>query len=146
MTQVLISYSTSNYHLFTLFIILIFVNNNHSLAYGISSESDYDHHDSIYNDLSYDNIGNSESLILTNPNSLYVPDSNEIISSNPWSELFHRHYTRSIFTPTYYPLAQPNFAVQRDRIHFIPYPTEKRIIPIELQKALFAHGIVGRRR
>lgn len=30
------------------------------------------------------------------------------------------------------------------QVHIIPY--KKRTIPIELQKALYAHGIVGRRR
>jgi hypothetical protein len=29
-------------------------------------------------------------------------------------------------------------------IRFVPY--KKRTIPLELQKALYAHGIVGRRR
>ncbi|CAF0727997.1 unnamed protein product [Rotaria sordida] len=143
----LISHSTSNYHLLTLFIVLLIsINNNQISAYSISSEFDYDHHDPIYNDLSYENIRKNELPILTNPNNLYVPDSDEIISRNPWSELFHRYYARSILTPTYNSFAQPDFISRRDVNQFVPYSIEKRLIPIELQKALFAHGIVGRRR
>jgi hypothetical protein len=34
--------------------------------------------------------------------------------------------------------------LQSEQAHMIPF--KKRTIPIELQKALYAHGIVGRRR
>ncbi len=37
-----------------------------------------------------------------------------------------------------------NYALATGKVHIIPY--DKRTIPIELQKALYAHGIVGRRR
>jgi hypothetical protein len=37
-----------------------------------------------------------------------------------------------------------DYDLQYGQIHIIPY--KKRTIPIELQKALYAHGIVGRRR
>lgn len=60
-----------------------------------------------------------------------------------WSRLFgfdgppprssHQHVSNHLV---------PNSAVSRIRI----IPFDKRTIPIELQKALYAHGIVGRRR
>lgn len=74
-----------------------------------------------------------------------MPDNEEIISRNPWSQLFHRYSERSLFTPTYNSRPQTGFALRHGEIHYIPYPAQKRAIPIEFQKALFAHGIVGRR-
>jgi len=41
-----------------------------------------------------------------------------------------------------HPIIRPDYDIQYDQIRIIPY--KKRTIPIELQKALYAHGIVGR--
>ncbi len=135
--------STSNYHLFSLFIvILVFLNNQQILANRLSSKYDYQQNPSIYKDLSSEDIDNSESPILIGSNNLYIPDNDETISRDPWSRLFHRHYERSIFTPTF----KSGYGLRSGQIRYISYPDQKRAIPIELQKALFAHGIVGRRR
>ncbi len=139
--------SISNYRLFTLFIVLsIFVNRHQIFGNSLSSGSDYQHLSPIYNDLSYEDIDDSESPISIKPNSLYVPDSEEIISRKPWSQLFHFNSDRSILTPTYYSPPKTGFALRHGEIRYIPYLAQKRAIPIEFQKALFAHGIVGRRR
>ena len=42
------------------------------------------------------------------------------------------------------PLATPELRLRNGVIHIVPY--KKRTIPLELQRALYAHGIVGRRR
>jgi hypothetical protein len=61
--------------------------------------------------------------------------SDDLTSSNIWSETNHQqNYIRSM----------PNYDLRRGVIRLIPY--KKRTIPLELQKALYAHGIVGRRR
>jgi len=46
----------------------------------------------------------------------------------------------------YYSSPISNINLRRGEIQYITYPAHKRAIPIEFQKALFAHGIVGRRR
>jgi hypothetical protein len=48
--------------------------------------------------------------------------------------------------PRYYSASLPALNLRNGEIRFISYPAQKRAIPIEFQKALFAHGIVGRRR
>jgi len=140
----LTSSSISNYHIFNLLIaLLIFVNNHQTFANSLGSHSNYQDFSPIYNDLSYEDIGDSEPSILINPGSFYVPDNEVITSRNPWSQLFHHYSDRSIFPSKYYSPSQSGFALRNG---VIPYPTEKRAIPIGFQKALFAHGIVGRRR
>ena len=138
----MISSSTSNYHLFTLFIVILgFLNIHQISANRLSSKSDYPQDLSIYNDVSSEDIDDSESPFLISSNNFYIPDNDETITRNPWSQLFHRQYERSI-KPTH----RSGYALRRGEIRYAPYLTQKRGIPIELQKALFAHGIVGRRR
>ena len=132
--------------MFTFFIVLLLVINNHQItANSLSHRPNYPAYSSIYNDLFYDDLDNNESPIVVYPNNFYGPDNDEIISQNPWSQLFHRHYERSILTPAYYSQPQNGFALRNGEVHYISYPSQKRAIPIELQKALFAHGIIGRR-
>ena len=109
----------------------------------MSSKSDYQPHSSLYNDLSYEDNDESE---LFNPNDLYLSDNEELTSRNPWSHLFHRYSQQSVNSPRFYSPSLPTFRLRNGAIRFIPYPAQKRAIPIEFQKALFAHGIVGRRR
>ena len=82
----------------------------------------------------------SDLAALNNPKNILVPDSSELAARTPWSQLFHNYYDR----PRYYALPKSGFALRRHDVRYIPQG--KRSIPIELQKALFAHGIVGRRR
>ncbi|CAF3237239.1 unnamed protein product [Rotaria socialis] len=140
----LASYSHSNYNFLTLVLFtLVFINISRSSVYGIISEYDYEQPSSIGDDLSYENIGNSESPIPMNPNSFYTPIDEETKSRNPWSELYHRHHARSIVTSSHYALTLPGYVIRPDQTSYVPYPAKKRTIPIELQKAFFAHGIVG---
>jgi hypothetical protein len=62
------------------------------------------------------------------------PINDELTSSNLWPRNYHSSYI-----PT-----RSTFDLRRGIVHFYPY--KKRTIPLELQKALYAHGIVGRRR
>ena len=141
------SSSKSNYHLFTLFIVLLVLINNHQIsANSFSSKSNSRQHSSIYNDLSSEDSDENESPIFIRTDNVYAPDHEEIISRNPWSQLFHRQRQQATFSPTYYTVPSSIFNLRRGEIRYIPYLVQKRAIPIEFQKALFAHGIVGRRR
>ena len=143
----MISSLTSNYHFLTLLIVLLVLINHHQTsANSFSNSPVYRSQSPSYKDYSYDDIDESESPVFINPNDLYASDSEEMRSRNPWSQLFHRHSQRSIYKPTYYASSSPGFNLRSGTIRYISYPAEKRAIPIEFQKALFAHGIVGRRR
>ncbi len=138
--------STSNYHFFALFIaLLVFINNQQVSANSLSSKSGSQRFSPTYNDLSYENIDDSELSIPINRNSLYRPNNEEIISRNPWSQLIHRYSDRPNFPVTSYSPRRSGFALRNGEILYIPFPDQKRAIPIGFQKALFAHGIVGRR-
>ena len=56
-----------------------------------------------------------------------------------WSKLFRDNQRKMPLSPEHHELHIRNAV-----IHLIP--NKKRTIPLELQKALYAHGIVGRRR
>ena len=143
----MISSSTSSYHLFTLFIILLVLINHHQTsANSFNNRPAYQSQSPSYKDYSYDDIGENESPVFIDPDNFYASDNEEIRSQNPWSKLFHRNSQRSIYTPAYYTSSSPGFNLRSGTIRYISYPAEKRAIPIEFQKALFAHGIVGRRR
>ena len=60
--------------------------------------------------------------------------SDEGASTDLGQGTYHSNYMQAI----------PNFHLRQGLVRFIPY--KKRTIPLELQKALYAHGIVGRRR
>src|SRR5205823_5524996 len=80
-------------------------------------------------------IDDDESNILFKRDNLsYKPINDDISRSNRWSRAYRGNYFQAI----------PSFDFRRGIIRFIPY--KKRTIPLELQKALYAHGIVGRRR
>ncbi|CAF5201367.1 unnamed protein product, partial [Rotaria magnacalcarata] len=141
----LASYSPSNYNFLTIVLFtLVFIDISRNSAYGINSEYDYEQPSSIGGDLSYENIGNSEPAIQMNPNSFYIPIDEETKSRNPWSKLYHRHHARSTLTSSHYSLTLPGYVMRPNQMRYVPYPATKRTIPIELQKAFFAHGIVGR--
>ena len=61
---------------------------------------------------------------------LYIPDS--LLAS------------KGIYTHPEPVIMGSDYDIPHGQVHFLPY--KKRTIPIELQKALYAHGIVGRRR
>ena len=119
------------------FIVLLIFIDHHSAS---ASKPDYQHPSAIYETLSYDDMDDNDAATVNNPKNIFAPESGELASRTPWSQLFHNAYGRS----RYYALPKSGFALRRHDARYIPQG--KRAIPIELQKALFAHGIVGRRR
>jgi hypothetical protein len=108
------------------FILILCINNGHVTANGQTS---FDKND-------------DESFYLKNS----MPENLQLIKRGVWSRLFRSKTnspqttdSRSDQFPA--PLA---FAAAKIRLQLLPY--EKRTIPLELRKALYAHGIVGRRR
>jgi hypothetical protein len=103
------------------------MNNNCALANNV-----YDNNDGELIDASLD-LENS------------VPEHLDLARRGVWSRLFPnenvqpRVNSRSHQSPT-----SVGYALSNGRFHYVPFG--KRTIPIELQKALYAHGIVGRRR
>ncbi|CAF1125032.1 unnamed protein product [Rotaria sordida] len=120
--------SNISLHIFTLFILfLIFANNYKILANNIYRRNDY-----VSPSLIFDN---DQPKILFEPDNLFYESiDDEIPSSDYWS---------IIFRPNYIPPV-PNTGSRRSINPSMPF--KKRKIPLELQKALYAHGIVGRRR
>lgn len=84
--------------------------------------------------------------MITDTNNIYPNDYEEPIYSNPWSQLFYQRYQPSVVLPYYPASLKSGLALRRSNLRYGSFPYPKRSIPIELQKALFAHGIVGRRR
>ncbi|UJR26962.1 hypothetical protein I4U23_008269 [Adineta vaga] len=146
MTQ-LNHFSHVNCHLFTLFVVILICLNQHQIsANRLSSKSDYEQRSLVYDDTSDEDLGNNDYPIMNTRNNAYLTDYEEPSSSKPWSNLFRQYQQKSIYTPAYYSSPKSGFALRRSDLRYIPYLSAKRSIPIELQKALFAHGIVGRRR
>ena len=115
--------STTYLHIFIVFFLVsIFIVNN-----GISADDYYDD-----NELHY--LKNSR------------PGDLDIVRRGVWSRLFRGGMnTPQRADGQSYPLpATSDLTAINGRIQIIPY--DKRTIPLELRKALYAHGIVGRRR
>ncbi|CAF0735701.1 unnamed protein product [Adineta ricciae] len=142
-----ISSSNTNYYLFTVFVItFVCLNQHQTSANRLPSKPDYQQNSLAYNDLSYEDLGDNEYPMITNTNNIYPIDYEESVYSNPWSQFFHQRYQPSMILPYYSPSLKSGLALRRGRPRYASFPYPKRSIPIELQKALFAHGIVGRRR
>jgi len=106
-----------NLYIFTLFILLIiFVNNEQISANSIRRNNDYLSQSLIFDDDQSDSLSDE-------------PINEKIISSNFWPRTYRSSYTPPISSTV---------------LRFVPY--KKRTIPLQLQRALYAHGIVGRRR
>lgn len=115
--------STSCLQIFIVFFLLtICIANN-----GISANDYYDDNELYYSKNSH-------------------PEDLEIVRRGVWSRLFRGGLNGPQKTDGQsYPLsATSDLAALNGRIQIIPY--DKRTIPLELRKALYAHGIVGRRR
>jgi hypothetical protein len=106
---------------------MIFANNAKISANIIQNKNDYSPQSLVFD---YDQLNSLSER--DNLSSERIND--EIQSSNLWPRI-HRQSDTS---------AMPNFDFRRGIVRFYPY--KKRTIPLELQKALYAHGIVGRRR
>lgn len=74
------------------------------------------------------------------------PDDIELTRRGVWSRLFRNEINlpQKINSNMHKPPLVYDFNLKNGRISVLPY--DKRTIPIELRKALYAHGIVGRRR
>ncbi len=125
------SISTLNVNLFlftVLLLLIIFTNNAKISAHSIHHKNHYLPESMIFND-------DDQTNLLAERNNL----SSELINGKISSLNFWPRTHRANFAPTI-----PSFDLRRGIVRFYPY--KKRTIPLELQKALYAHGIVGRRR
>ena len=121
----------------TAFIItFVCLNQHQTSANRLPSKPDYQENSLGYNDIFYEDLGDNE----------YPIDHEESVYSNPWSQLLHQRYQPSMILPYYPPSFKSGLALRRSSLRYASFPYPTRSIPIELQKALFAHGIVGRRR
>lgn len=108
-------------HLLLALVLIMFTQNSKTLANSIYRQYNYLPQSYIYDDDQNNNL--SSELI-----------NNGLSSSNNWPRTYRSSYTPPV----------QHFDFRRGVIRFYPY--KKRTIPLELQKALYAHGIVGRRR
>ncbi|CAF2146197.1 unnamed protein product [Rotaria magnacalcarata] len=120
--------SNANFQFFALFILLVILANNHkTLANTIYRRNGYAPHPLLY-------VDDQSRFQLDRDNLSHEFMDNEQPASNLWSVIFH---------PNHIP-AMPGTSVRRGVSSSMSF--NKRKIPLELQKALYAHGIVGRRR
>ena len=90
------------------------------------------HHGSISAYTIHHGKGFDSSKYLTD-RSFNADETDEMIEpSSIYPRIYHSNYLAAI----------PSFDLRNGVVHLIPY--KKRTIPLELQKALYAHGIVGR--
>lgn len=120
--------SNVNLQFFALFSLLIILANNHKiLANTLYQKTNY-----LPESLLYEN---DQSKVIFEPeNSSQESSDGEISPTELWSLILHRNH---FFQPS-------DINLKRGLTQSIPF--KKRKIPLELQKALYAHGIVGRRR
>ena len=128
---------TSHLHLLTLFLLLLVLANQHQA----SANSVHRHRAYLPASANFDE---SRANIYAEPESLaYGENSPEFdrfaVSSQRRSEPLPRKSSRTTHLSN-----MPVFNLRHGVLHILPY--KKRTIPLELQKALYAHGIVGRRR
>ncbi|CAF3084807.1 unnamed protein product [Rotaria socialis] len=120
--------SNANFQFFALFILLVILANNHkTLANRIYRRNDYVPHSLLY-------VDGQPRFQLDRYNFSDESMDNEQTAPDLWSVIFHPKYIPAI----------PGPSVRRGVSSSMPF--NKRKIPLELQKALYAHGIVGRRR
>ncbi|CAF4666056.1 unnamed protein product [Rotaria socialis] len=118
----------ANFQFFALFILLVILANNHkTLANRIYRRNDYVPHPLLY-------VDGQPRFQLDRYNFSDESMDNEQTAPDLWSVIFHPKYIPAI----------PGPSVRRGVSSSMPF--NKRKIPLELQKALYAHGIVGRRR
>ncbi|CAF1228664.1 unnamed protein product [Adineta steineri] len=118
-----------NLHIFTLLLLLlIFVAKQQISANSIYRGNPYESQSSLFDD-------DQLNLEPSSDNLFYEP------IDNAKSLTIRRLRTyRSNFVQT-----MPHISVRNGVVRLIPYK-KRTTIPLELQKALYAHGIVGRRR
>jgi hypothetical protein len=75
-----------------------------------------------------------------------MPENLQLIRRGVWSRLFRSktNLPQIMNSHSHQPPTAPAFAAGIIPLQLLPY--EKRTIPLELRKALYAHGIIGRRR
>ena len=131
---------TSHFQWFAVIFVFIVCLNQHGLT--ASAIDDRTSMDQANADLTSSSWNSDESFYLKR----FIPDSKQWTRRDLWSRFFradNRPVTYSHQSPAG-PAAGSNHLTSVGRIRIIPF--DKRGIPIELQKALYAHGIVGRRR
>jgi hypothetical protein len=110
-----------------LILLLIYTHNQQISATSIYREKAYEPESLLYDD-------DQSRMSFQRENLLYEPNDDEIPSSKPWPGIIHSNYIQPV----------PNIRLRSGIVRVIPY--KKRTIPLTLQKALYAHGIIGRRR
>jgi len=119
------------------FVLIICINNNHVSANNIYGKSSLNKN---YDKLKYP-INIDESVYLESS----LPEDHELSRRGIWSRLFRNENSPTrMYNHRYYSPTASDHGYSNNPIHIIPF--YKRTIPVELQKALYAHGIVGRRR
>ncbi|UJR26959.1 hypothetical protein I4U23_008266 [Adineta vaga] len=122
-------FSTSYLRMYIVVFVLIICMNHHYVFANDNS-----------NEMSSENDNQEEAFVLKNA----IPDDIQFTRRGVWSRLFRQEHnpTRTNNRIHYSPTAAAH-TLHTGKIHIIPF--DKRTIPVELQKALYAHGIVGRR-
>jgi len=129
---------TSYLQIFIVFFILsICFNNGHVSGNGIYDQISFDNNDDLIQSINLD-----QSFYLEND----IPENVELSRRGVWARLFRSesHSPRKMSTPSNDLATGSGYAFKNGQFQIIPH--DKRTIPIELRKALYAHGIVGRRR
>ena len=112
--------------------ISICINNNLVSANGIDKQTFNDNKDGELPDASY-------------YFKKFEPEKIELTRRGVWPRLFRSENIQPRINGRVHPTpTEAGYTSAIGRFHIIPF--DKRTIPIELQKALYAHGIVGRRR
>ena len=70
-------------------------------------------------------------------NRIYILDQARQMPPTP----IHHHHEKAFSSSS-----SPSITLGNKKVHSNLYRIERRAVPVELQKALFAHGILGRRR
>ncbi|UJR22174.1 hypothetical protein I4U23_025238 [Adineta vaga] len=133
MAQFIPMFNITSY-IFTLFILFIFLNHSRQIsAYSIDRVNNY-----ASQPLIFDDDRGRFNILSENDGSFYASldddDDDDLSSTNLWQKRIYPNYYRP----------SPIFKLHNAIVRVRPY--KKRTIPLELQKALYAHGIVGRRR
>ncbi|CAF1046121.1 unnamed protein product [Rotaria sp. Silwood1] len=117
------------------FILVLCINKNRASINGINDPISFYNND----DESGFPINRDKSFDLKE----FIPEDIESSQHNAWSRLFHSETSQPRITNrSRYPSRLHSHSSPNGRMYIIPF--DKRTIPIELQKALYAHGIVGR--
>ncbi|CAF4839197.1 unnamed protein product, partial [Rotaria sp. Silwood2] len=124
---------TSSLRILMIFFVLVLcINKNHALANGINGPIFFDNND---DELEFPTNRNKPFDLKK-----FIREDIESSQSDAWSRLFHSETSQPRITNrSRYSSKVQSHGSSNGRMYIIPF--DKRTIPIELQKALYAHGI-----